>query len=273
MRKENEQDAIFVSEDSITLDNAIKKMASCIEEILFDRVPSIYLYGSVVLGDFRLGWSDIDFLVLTEKQITEVQAEELLHLRQKLLKEEPQNAYYRSFEGGILSLSAFVRQESDRVVYWGTSGQKITDFYRLDSFCMTQLLESGVLLYGKDIRDNLHMPSYNDLYNDVLRHYETITKYAKKTGRNVYSFGWLLDIARGIYTLQTGKIISKTAAGEWALQKGICSVPEALKLALQVRKDPVLYRNDLDIMDQAESMGDAIQTFALVLGTYLRDFR
>ena len=273
MNQKKEQGAAVVSESSRALANAIETMVACIGEILFDRAPSIYLYVSVPLGDFRLGWSDIDLLVLTEKQMTEAQAEALLHLRQRLLKEEPQNPYYRSFEGGILSLSAFVRQESDRVVYWGTSGQKITDFYCLDSFCMTELLENGVLLYGKDIRDRLHMPGYSDLYSDVLRHYETIIKYAKTTGRSIYAFGWLLDIARGIYTLQTGKIISKTVAGEWVLQTGICPTPEALKLALRVRKEPALYRNDPDIMDQAESMGDAIQAFAFVLGTYLRDFR
>lgn len=74
-------------------------------------------------------------------------------MRQSLLEEEPDDPYYRSFEGGMLTLDAFVNHTADRVVYRGTSGQRLT------------------------------------------------------------------DISRGLYTLRTGKIIAKTAAGEWALRE------------------------------------------------------
>lgn len=43
--------------------------------------PSVYLYGSSVLNDFRLGWSDIDILILTGKQMSEEQAQRLVGLR------------------------------------------------------------------------------------------------------------------------------------------------------------------------------------------------
>ena len=90
---------------------AIHNMASAISKILTDNQPSIYLYGSVVLDDFRLGWSDIDILVLTQKRISPQQAKELVMLRQKLLENEPNNPYYRLFEGGMLTLSAFLSKE------------------------------------------------------------------------------------------------------------------------------------------------------------------
>ena len=60
--------------------------------------------------------------------------------------------YYRSFEGAMLTRSAFLANADDRVVYWGTSGERITDRYLLDGFGKTELIESSVLLYGKDIR-------------------------------------------------------------------------------------------------------------------------
>ena len=41
---------------------AIDKMVREISSILSDVKPSIYLYGSSVLDDFKLGWSDIDIL-------------------------------------------------------------------------------------------------------------------------------------------------------------------------------------------------------------------
>lgn len=64
---------------------AINRMVHEITGILSDAESSIYLYGSSVLNDFRLGWSDIDILVLTGKQITEEQAKSLVGLRKALL--------------------------------------------------------------------------------------------------------------------------------------------------------------------------------------------
>ena len=244
---------------------SINKMVREINGILSDCEPSIYMYGSSALNDFQLGWSDIDILVLTEKQITEKQAQMLVGLRQAMLEREPGNPYYRCFEGGMLTLDAFLHGGTDRVVYWGTSGERITDSYLFDSFCMTELIESGVLLLGKDIRPQLKVPTFDNLYADVRRHYETIRKYARKTGRSFYSFGWMLDIARCIYTLRTGRIITKTEAGEWALENNLCPNPDALEFSLKVRRNPLDYKEKKQVFDYAETLAEPIQRFADVL--------
>lgn len=247
------------------LERAIDKMVSAMAEILAGSRPSIYLYGSCALEDFRLGWSDIDILALTASPVTEAQANELVELRQRLLEAEPGNKYYRSFEGGILDLEGFVSNAPARVVYWGTSGQRITGSYRFDSFSMAELLENGRLLYGDDIRNRLTAPSYAGLCQDVRQHYESIRQHAQTTGRSVYSFGWMLDIARGLYTLRYGKVAPKTAAGQWALEEGLCPVPEALKIALEVRREPERLLRESAVMDRAEALGPDVQRFADVL--------
>ncbi len=251
---------------------AVNKMICEINSILSDCEPSVYLYGSSVLDDFRPGWSDIDILVLTNRQMSEEQAQKLVGLRQAMLEQEPGNPYYRSFEGGMLTLDAFISGSSDRAVYWGTGGERITDTYMLDSFGMTELLESSILLCGRDIRYRLSAPKFSDLYADIKHHYETIRKYVQKTGRSLYSFGWMLDIARCLYTLNTGKIIAKTAAGEWALENSLCPVPDVLKTALQVRKAPLEYENNQQFLDHAQTLADPIQSFADVLENELKRF-
>lgn len=244
---------------------AINRMVREISGILSDSEPSIYLYGSSVLNDFRLGWSDIDILVLTDNQITKAQADSLVGLRQAMLAKEPDNPYYRSFEGGMLTLDAFLSKKTDRVVYWGTSGERITDHYAFDSFGMAELVESSVLLHGKDIRNKLRYPAFQELYVDVKRHYETIRQYAHTTGRSFYTFGWMLDIARCIYTLRTGKIIAKTAAAEWALENGLCPDPAALQYALKIRREPMKYKGNKATFDYAETLAEPIKHFADVL--------
>lgn len=244
---------------------AIGNTVLAISEILADNQLSVYLYGSCVLNDFRLGWSDIDILVLTQKTISQAQAQKLVTLRQSLLENEPENPYYRSFEGGMLTLSAFRCKAPDCVVYWGSSGQRITDTYPFDSFCMAELLQYGKALYGQDVRDQLKMPEYSDFRTDIKKHYESIRQYAQTTGRSIYSFGWLLDIARGIYTLRNRAVTSKTAAAQWALDNGLCPVSDTLEAALKVRKNPTAYLNCTEILNYAETLGAEIQRFADVL--------
>ena len=247
------------------LQKSVQAVTDMIAAILAENAPSVYLYGSVALDDFQYGWSDIDLLVLTEKQISPEKAERLVHLRQELTGREPENPYYRLFEGGMLSLSAFLTDTPDTVVYWGTSGERITDRYVFDSFCKLELLDHGVLLYGKDVRGQMRRPSYEDLQTDVRRHYETIREHGGKTGNSLYSFGWLLDISRCIYTLRTGKPVSKTKAGEWALENGLCPDAAALETALRVRKEPRIFKEEETLQAYAAAIGPAVLKYADVL--------
>ena len=248
-----------------TRDCSIQCMVTRIKDVLRISSPSIYLYGSIVLGDFKLGWSDIDILVLTKNPIDEEQASSLVNLRQELLAEEPDNPYYRSFEGGMLSFDAFINKTLDRVVYWGTSGERITDNYHFDSFSMKVLLENGRLLCGKDVRKKLTEPTFDELKNDIENHLASIRKYARLSGKSLYSFGWVLDISRCLYTLRTGKIIAKTAAGEWALREGLCPTPDTLEYALKVRRSPWLYKEDEKALEYAGTIDGDIQQYADVL--------
>lgn len=248
---------------------AIESTVAEIGKELIGCKPSVYLYGSIVLGDLRPGLSDVDLLVLTQKPIDAAQAESLVGLRQRLTESDPINPWYRRLEGGMLSLAAFRTNAADRVVYWGTSGQRIAERHRFDTFSMVELLENGILLLGGDVRSAFPAPTYAALLADVRAHYEAICTHAQKTGRSVYSFGWLADIARGLYTIETGKVASKTAAMQWALEKGICPVADKLAAALIVRKNPRTFDESIILGDMAEALGPDVQAFAKVLGKAL----
>lgn len=135
---------------------------------------------------------------------------------------------------------------------------------------MKELIESGKLVYGIDIRKELKIPTYLELYKDVYNHYLTIREHAKQTGRTLYSYGWFLDISRCIYTLETGEIISKTKAGAWALKNKLCPDEIALKAAIKVRKSPQKLKNKQVVMDYAETLGDSVQRYADILEKYLK---
>ncbi|MHC1694095.1 MAG: nucleotidyltransferase domain-containing protein [Eubacteriales bacterium] len=103
----------------MTFNEAKNIICNEIVSVLSKTKPSIYLFGSVVLDDFKLGWSDIDIIVLTSNEISEYQADTLVGLRQALLLTYSGNPYFKLFEGGMLSADAFLHSKSERAVYWG----------------------------------------------------------------------------------------------------------------------------------------------------------
>lgn len=238
--------------------HALNQLIASVSVILAPDKPTVYLYGSCVLDDFRPGWSDIDLLMLTPHALTRQQAERLVPLRQELLAKEPGNPYYRAFEGAVVSAKAFLSGDEEPAAYWGTSGERVRMGYSLDCFSMLCLLEHGELICGEDVRHLLHPPTRAELRRAVAGHLATIRQHGRGAP-SLYAYGWLLDTARCLYTLRTGRIIAKTAAGEWALREGLCPDAEALRRAIAARRTPA----EAD-MDYACGFTEAIQRFASV---------
>lgn len=99
----------------MTLPEAIEIMTSEIASVLSDAVSSMYLYGSVAVGDFRFGWSDIDILVLTNKEMTKQQAERLLLLRQFLTEKYEDCTFFRAFWELLLQKMCFFLAKLERL--------------------------------------------------------------------------------------------------------------------------------------------------------------
>lgn len=242
---------------------AINTMAVSIHRILADRSPSIYLYGSVTADDYKHGWSDVDLLVLTGDPITPEQADTLVGLRQTLADRDPDTPHYRLFEGGMLDLGSFLASDKTRVVYWGTTGQGIKTRHGFSAFDRASLLQSGQLLLGRDVRRHLEMPDYDEIRAAVAAHLASIREHGAAS-RSIYAYGWLLDIARGMHALLTGRLTTKTAAAQWALDERLCPCPAELSMALTVRRQPELIRDD-SVLDYAEGLTEAIQSYADLL--------
>ena len=244
--------------------NAINGMAKEIVRIMEGKVSGIWLYGSVALDDFHLGWSDIDFVALTGESILESQAEALLTLRQEMLKKAPDNPYYRAFEGIVASREEYRRQAFSRLVYWGTSGQRITGRYVPDAFSKFELAKYGRPVYG-DEPWPFPAPGGEELVEAVKAHARTIRKYAAQTDATLYSCGWLLDIARCVYTLRYKDVIAKTQAGIWALQEHVFPEEAPLRKAIAIRQAPLAFKGRDDVKQWLRGLGPAVQRYADVL--------
>ena len=250
------------------LEPKIKSCTACfvenIRKILGDKLLSVYLYGSVTLRDYQDGWSDIDIICFTAQPLSQPEAEQLLMLRQQLTETE-KDPMFRKMEGAVVCLDEFANACYTKLVYWGTSGQRITDAYSFDVFSMYELIKYGELIFGRDIRRRFTLPTDSELRKGVEQHYETVRKYAQKTNDSLYSCGWLLDIARCLYTLKNGDIISKTEAGRWALAENLCPCTEEMNITLKIRKNPSEYMNLPETKRWLCTLGESVQKFADIL--------
>lgn len=244
--------------------DAITRMMHAIAAAVDGRVYGAWLYGSVALDDFQLGWSDIDFVALVDGPILEDQADRLLMLRQDMLAAEPDNPYYRAFEGVIAGVEEYRSQSFQRLVYWGTSGQRITDRYAPDTFSLFELAKYGKPVYG-DRAWILPAPGREELVRAVRGHYGFLRRYAVQTSESLYSCGWLLDIARCIYTLRNDDVIAKTRAGIWALEKHLFSDEAPLRKAIEIRRHPLSFKDRAEIRQWLKGLGPVVQDYADVL--------
>ena len=245
---------------------SVDRMTERIAGIMDGHVHSAWLYGSVVLDDFRPGWSDIDLIVLTSAEITESRAGELLTLRQTLCGEEPGNPYYRSFEGIIAEINEYRTGKYTRLVYWGTSGQRVADSFAPDAFSRFELAKYGRSVCGEADRSIFPLPGREEMTAAVRSHYEAIRE-------SLYSCGWLFDIARCVYTLRYSDVIAKTEAGLWALGEGLFPDDEPLRRAVEIRLHPLRYRDREDVRQWLKGLGPVVQRYADVLEKELEVLR
>ncbi len=64
-------------------------------------------------------------------------------------------------------------------------------------------------------------------------------------------------------------MISKTQAGIWALQEHIFPNEEPLKKTVEIRKEPMAYKDRKDIQQWLKGLGPVVQQYADVLESEL----
>ncbi len=248
-----------------SMNEAIRRMTDAVQDILEGKMHSAWLYGSAALDDFRLGWSDIDVLILAREEITQSQARALVGLRQALTDGESGNPYYRAFEGVIAAADEYRAGAFTRLVYWGTTGQKITARYQPDAFARLELATVGRCVAGAADRSLFTAPSKEEIIAVVRGHYEAIRQFAVQTDGRLYSCGWLLDIARCVHTLRCGGVTAKTKAGQWALETGLFPDGAPLEKTLEIRQNPLRYKDREDVKAWLRGLGPTVQQYADVM--------
>ena len=192
------------------------------QEILGSNFVGMYLDGSLANGGFDQD-SDIDFVIVTEEEVHGEQFEALkaMHARLSALD----SPWAIQLEGSYISLPALRRHDpaltqhpnlergAGEVLKIANHGED-WDVHRY------VLRERGIILTGPDPRQIIERVSPGQLKRSVVSDLpEWLRGFLEAPDRMThagYQSYVVLTICRMLYTHQTGRVLSKRTAAEWA---------------------------------------------------------
>ncbi|MGB4846851.1 MAG: aminoglycoside adenylyltransferase domain-containing protein [Saprospiraceae bacterium] len=227
-------------------DFIVTSLANDINGVLPDFVDGFYLTGSISLLDFYPQKSDIDFLIICRELPNELIVEKLKHIHKGIAKQFP----HPELSGHYLTTETVESKTPEKMkVLTYHQGHMKYETFDMAPIYLWELKQNAITVFGKP-NEELKINITHDDLNNFL--YRNINSYWNKWITQHSSFGkrkillisfprfteWvILGIARQLFTLQTGKIISKSEAGYYALQHLPVKYHPILQKAIEIRKD------------------------------------
>lgn len=222
------------------------------QRILGADFVGAYLQGSFAVGDAD-EHSDVDFIVVVEGDPTDAQERELQAMHQRLYASE--TPWAQHLEGSYVPRDVLRRVDPEcrSLLYLDNGATELTH----DSHCNTavvrwSLREHGVTLAGPDPRELVDEVTPAQLRDEVRRvalpEWNAWLRISQERfedacgGPPAYS-RWrqpytVLTYCRLLQTLESGAVVSKMEAGEWALQTLDPTWRSLIQQALNDRPDP-----------------------------------
>jgi len=202
---------------------AVDMLLTEVKAVLGDYFLGLYLHGSLALGDFDPGHSDIDFLVVTSRRLpvkTLFPDLEAMHLRimRSGLK------WAKKLEGAYLSRKALLRYKPGRSkIPYLNGGKFFLTTEGIDWIINRHILrENGITVAGPPIRSLIAPVNQEEIRRAVVegiwtewRLKEDDRDWLKPPGHQPFV---VLTNCRALYTMKTGTVATKTVSARWALK-------------------------------------------------------
>ncbi len=188
-----------------------------LKSALQKQLVGIYLYGSLIAGDFDAGISDIDLVVVLKEELDDRRFQDLQQLHARIIDAHPQ--WLDRLELAYIS-QAGLRDFRQRASTIGiiSPGEA---FHRLQAgrdwlISWRQLREDGIALHGPGIETLLGPISTDEYLAAVKEHIGAYRDFLQsETSKRDLSYV-VLTVARGVYTVRHRRAASKRIAAEWA---------------------------------------------------------
>ena len=196
-----------------------------ISAALGENLVGIYLIGSIASGDFDLD-SDIDFLVVTNTELSEATMKSLQDIQIKIHDIDCYPA--KHLEGSYISISDLNNWNivGEKKLYYFDNGSTTYEQSTHDNQWHVRwiLRERGITLVGPKPKTILKSIPVNEMRNEIKRTMLQVMKLFQDDINHPLSF-WnsrfgqsftVLTYCRMLHTLHTGTVQSKKAGAKWA---------------------------------------------------------
>jgi hypothetical protein len=194
---------------------------------LAGNLIGIYLVGSIASGDFDLD-SDVDFLVVTNTELTESNMKSLQDIQIKIHDIDCYPA--KHLEGSYISISDLNNWSvvGEKKLYYFDNGSTVYELSTHDNQWHVRwiLRERGITLVGQKPKTILQPIPFNEMFSEIKTTMLQVLKLFQDeidrplgfwNSRFGQSFA-VLTYCRMLHTLHTGTVQSKKAGMEWAKQ-------------------------------------------------------
>jgi hypothetical protein len=189
-----------------------------------DLVEAYHLFGSVSLDAFQEGLSDIDFVTVTNRPLTEQEVRILEQIHHDLEEEFPK----ASLDGRYVVKEDMENLAYKDCPYYYFNSGKFVGIERMfkNSIDTFQIKHYGIPVLGKDPRTYDYEVDWDILSRNMKGNVEAYwmnwKKRVEQLPANKFE-GWMIEwgvlgVSRIYYSLREQDMISKTGAGEYALQ-------------------------------------------------------
>lgn len=202
-------------------------------------IEGIYCTGSIPLQDFYPDKSDIDLVVSLDKIPDPDLKKQLLQIHKSI---------QRKYSKPALSVIYLARETSGgkwESISW-RDGNFLDEIHTVNPLFLFELHTTGLTLYGIPVKDlNLQVTTYEvDQYllQNINSYWASWVVDAPVGKQMKLLFfprltEWVvLGMIRQLYTLETGKITSKSQAGYYGLSRLPCDFEKIINVALLARK-------------------------------------
>lgn len=202
------------------INQLLDELLKNVQEIFGEKLVGLYLYGSLVWGDFDHNISDIDLLAALTFDVTEEDVQRL-----KKMHADFANLHKKwadRIEVQYLSLHALKTFKSEEsLVACISPGEpfhtKMIGRHWLMNWYMVQ--EKGITLFGPSPSTIIDPISKEDFIQSVKEHAANWTEWVKDMKNKKAQAYAILTLCRAFYAYKNGEQTSKKQAANWVMKE------------------------------------------------------
>lgn len=233
----------------------LQELYSRVTKSLGSRLIGMYLDGSLANGDFDED-SDIDFVIVTDKEISGELFLELKAMHERLAKID--SPFAVQLEGSYISLQGLRHYDPEHALYPNIErghGETLKMVNHNDWWIIHRYIlhERGITLIGPAPQTLIDPVSPDDLRRAMLSILDgwatDILHNPDLMNSRGYQSYVVLSLCRILYTLQHGDVVSKPVAAQWAKEAFDTQWVSLIERAWIARHHPEGRADDEDIQE------------------------